>query len=147
MKQAAMPIILRLLVFVGLLGLQSIPARAGEDACPETAQQYWQKFRASVHQSNLIAITDVSYFPFVIHGTLDDSEKRSVDREEFIKIFPALLEADPGLSPAATTMKSLVETTLRLTPSHCKANQFRVGDWVFHLTSEGWRFVEAYIDN
>jgi len=148
MKLPAMSVTLaRLLMPIVLFGLQSLPARA--DACPDTAQQYWRAFRTSVLQGDLTAITNASRFPFVVFsGILDsDREEKSIDREEFVKLFPAWLEADPGLSPTAATMKSLVEATVRLTPLQCStATQFRVGDWVFRPASEGWRFVEVYTD-
>jgi len=148
MKQSTVSAILvRLFVLIGLFGLLSLPAKADENACPEDAQQYWKTFRISALQINRMEVANASRFPFVIHGTLDDSEKRNVGREEFVKLLPTLLKADPGLSPKITTMKSLIKDTTRLAPTHCKPNQFRVGDWVFHLTPEGWRFVEAYIEN
>ncbi len=150
MKQQALSVVLsRRFVFIVLLGLQSLSAMAGGNACPETAQQYWKDFRISVLRGNLTAIANASRFPFVISGTLDESAKRRVDRKEFGRFFPALLKADPGLSPTPTTMRSLVKTTTRLPPSFCNSygNQFRVGAWVFELTSERWRFVEGFVDD
>lgn len=150
MKQSAVSgVLVRQLVFILLLGLQSLSATANANPCPETAQQYWKQFRISVLRGNLTAIINASRFPFVIRETLDESAKRHIDRRKFIRLFPALLKADPGLSPTPTTMKSLVKATTRLSPSFCNSygNQVRVGAWVFELTSEGWRFVEGFIDD
>ncbi|MBL8247736.1 MAG: hypothetical protein JNK95_05140 [Candidatus Competibacter sp.] len=149
MKQQAVSVVLiRRFVFIVLLGLQSLSAMASVNACPEAAQEYWKAFRISVLRGNLTAIINATRFPFVISGTLDESKKKHIDRKEFGRFFPALLKADPGLSPTPTTMKSLVKTTTRLPPLFCNSygNQFRVGAWVFELTSEGWRFVEGFVD-
>jgi hypothetical protein len=126
--------------------ITSVSAVAG--TCPDHAQRYWQTFRAAALGSNLTAIVDLSYFPFETRGTLDDSPKRQINRQDFIKLFPQLLKTDPGLSPTPTTMKSLLKTSPRLSSSFCNldANQFRVGTWVFELKPEGWRFIQAFVD-
>lgn len=150
MKQPAVSVdLVKQLVFILLLGLQSLSATADARACPDTAQRYWEAFRISVLRGDLTAIANASRFPFAISGTLDESETRHIDRKEFIRLFPALLKADPGLSPTPTTMKSLLKATIRLSPSLCNSygNQLRVGAWVFELTPEGWRFVQGFVDN
>lgn len=150
MKQPAVSVVLvRRLVFIVFLGLQSLSATAYANACPETAQQYWKVFRISVLRGDLPAIANASRFPFAISGTLDESEERHIERKEFIRLFPALLKADPGLSPTPTTMKSLLKATTRLSPSFCNSygNQLRVGAWVFELTPEGWRFIQGFVDD
>jgi len=149
MKHPAVSVILvRLFVFV-LLGLQSISARADENTCPKTAQQFWDTFRISILEKNMTAITNATHFPFVVFsGELDfDRKKKTINRKEFIRIFPALLKIDPGESPSAPTMESLIKTTTLLAPVSCisSGTQFGVGGWVFHLTSEGWRFTTVYV--
>jgi hypothetical protein len=121
----------------------------GGKSCIDSAQQYWKAFRIAAIRSNLSAVANMSQFPFELRGTLDESNKRQVLYKEFIRLFPTLLKTDPGLSPTPTTMKSLLTTTTRLLPSFCNSygNQFRVGTWVFQLTPEGWRFVQAFIDD
>ena len=148
MKQPVVSVdLVKQLVFVLLLGLQSLAAAADAKACPDTAKRYWEEFRASVLRGDVTAIANASHFPFEIRG-LDDSEQRHVDRKEFVRLFPALLKQDPGLSPTLTTMKSMVKVSTRLSPSFCDSygKEFRVGDWVFHLTPDGWRFVQAFVD-
>jgi hypothetical protein len=153
MKRPALSMIpVRLLALLVLFGLPSLPVRADEAACPETAQQYWNSFRVSVLQGDPTTIANASRFPFTIfRGNLDADRKTiRINPQAFIRIFPALLQADPGLSPTAITMKSLIETTTRLPPSHCcnsDGTRFRVGDWGFHLTPEGWRFAEVHVDD
>lgn len=148
-QQAVSVVMIKCFVFILLLGLQPLSAMASVNACPETAQEYWKAFRISVLRGNLTAIINATRFPFVISGTLDEGEKKHVERKEFGSFFPALLKADPGLSPTPTTMKSLVKSTTHLPPSFCNSygNQFRVGAWAFELTSEGWRFVESFFDD
>ena len=138
-----------LCVLLMATGFYTTAASETSVSCPNSAQQYWEKFRGDVLGHNLPMITNQSQFPFELRGLLDESEKKQINRNDFIKVFPKLLSTDPGLSPTATTMKSLVITTSRLSPSFCNAygNQFRVGTWVFELKPEGWRFVQAFIDD
>lgn len=141
--------IVKLFVFVVLLGGHIDSATAAETVCTDSAQQYWKAFRQAVLQGKLSVVADLSRFPFELGGTLDNSERRHVLRKEFIRLFPSYLKADPGLSPAPTTMKSLLKVTAYLSPSFCNSygNQFRVGTWVFELTPQGWRFVQAFVDD
>lgn len=87
-------------------------------------------------------------FPFVVNAVLDESEAQHIARKDFPGVFPKLLEADPGTSPAPTTMKSFLSTTPRFSRSFCNThgNQFRVGAWVFELTPQGCVFVQAFVD-
>lgn len=136
------------LVLLVLLGLHTLSAMSVESSCSKSAQQYWKTFRNAILQNDQTSIANLSHFPFEVRGILDESNKRKILRDELLKLVPALLEADPGMSPTPTTMKLLLDTTTCLSPSCCNAygNQFRVGTWVFELTSEGWRFVQAFVD-
>lgn len=148
MKQRGVSILVSLFAFFVLLGLHSLSATGAACNCTDSAQQYWMAFRIAALRGNLQAVANMSRFPFELRGTLDESDTRQVLRDEFISHFPALLNTDPGLSPAQATMKSLIEATTLLSPSSCNSygNQFRVGTWVFELTPEGWRFVQAFVD-
>lgn len=126
----------------------SIVAVASGAQCPETAQQYWTAFRTAALRGDRPAIADMSRFPFAVNGMLDESAKRRLGRKQFIAAYPALLKTDPGLSATPTTMKALLDDSPKLSPAFCNpaGNQFRVGTWVFELTPQGWRFVQAFVD-
>ena len=117
-------------------------------ACPDNAQQYWTAFRAAALRGDAHAVSNTTRFPFVVNAVLDESEAQHIARKDFPGVFPKLLEADPGTSPTPTTMKSFLSATPRLSHSFCNThgNQFRVGAWVFELTSHGWLFVQAFVD-
>lgn len=148
MKHRAVAIFVSQFMFLVLVGLYPLSARPAEMSCSESAQQYWKTFRIAVLQDDLSTIANLSRFPFEVRGILDESAKRKILREEFLRLFPLLLGTDPGMSATPTTMKSFLNTTRYLSPSFCNTygNQFRIGAWVFQLTSEGWRFVQASVD-
>ena len=148
MKQRAVSIIVSQFMFLALFGLYTLSAMSVETSCSNSAQRYWKAFRIAVLQNDMSTLTKLSRFPFEIRGTLDESDKRQVLRQEFLRLFPALLETDIGLSATPTTIKSFLKTTTRLSPSFCNTygNQFHVGVWVFELTPDGWRFVQAFVD-
>lgn len=134
-----------------LLGLSvlSISTTALAGPCPETAQRYWDTFRRSVVNGDPQAVADASRFPFLVNGTLDDSNIRRVQRKTFIRLLPSLLRTDPGLTAEPSTMKALIQATEQLSPTFCNArgNQMRVGSWVFEQTPQGWRFVQGFLDD
>lgn len=149
MKHRTAVLLVSQLMCVVLLGLWSFSATAAASSCSDNAQAYWKMFRINALQGKSAKVANATRFPFAINGTLDEGEKRLIDREEFIRILPALLKTDPGLSPASTTMKSMLMSTMRLSQSFCNSygNQLHVGAWVFELTTEGWRFVQAFVDD
>jgi hypothetical protein len=132
-----------------LLSLPSAHATESANTCPDSAQQYWKTFRVVALKGNPRLVADLSRFPFKLRGTLDDSVARELTREDFVRLFPTFLKTDPGLTPTATTMRAFVKATTKLSPAFCNAsgNQIRVGAWVFELGSEGWRFVQAFVED
>jgi len=139
----------RLIVFATALAMPVRSAAQRSAACPDAAQQYWEHFRSAALGSDVQLVANNTRFPFKVGGTLDSSPRKELSRQAFIRLFPRLLKTDPGLSPTPTTMRALVSETKRLPPASCNAsgNQIRVGTWVFELKSEGWRFVEAFVDD
>ena len=135
--------------FITLLGMHAAHTAESPNTCTESAQRYWKTFRVAALKSNTHLVADLSRFPFKLRGTLDDSEARELSREDFIKFFPILLKTDPGLTPTPTTMKAFVKTNTKLSQSFCNAsgNQIRVGTWVFELGPDGWRFVQAFVED
>jgi hypothetical protein len=125
------------------------PAIAAEKSCPDSAQKYWKHFRNAVLQQDMAEVTRLSRFPFEIGGTLDSSETKKVNPEEFTLLFATLLKTDPGLSPEPGTMESMTNKASNLPPSSCNGygNQFRIGTWIFELTPGGWLFVKSFIED
>jgi hypothetical protein len=126
----------------------SLGACAEPPACPASAQAFWSWFRSSALSRKTAAMADAARFPFVVRGQLDSSGQRELTREQFVALVPALLAADPGTSATPTTMEALVASTKTLPAPACsgEGRQFRVGVWSFALTSAGWRFQTAYLD-
>ena len=126
------------------------PAAAAHTAgpCTEAAQTYWKTFRQAVQRNDAVRLADLAAFPFDIKPTLDSTETRQVAREEFIRLVPGLLKTNPGLTANPTSMQRFTQTHRRLSASFCNAqgNQVRVGAWLFQLKPQGWRFVQAVVD-
>lgn len=131
-------------VFILLLAVGDAAAQ-----CPEGARAFWQSFREDALSGDPVRIAARTRFPFQLRGTLDASGSRKVEPTDFPKIVPKLLEADPGLAPTPSTMRKLAAATVTPAAESCNASgtQLRVGSWVFALTDQGWRFVQAYVDD
>ena len=116
--------------------------------CPANAQDYWAAFRTSTLNNQPAAIADLTRFPFTVTGVID-AGSREMNRAEFMSRWPALLIEDPGMTPQSSTMEAFVRATPTLRPSFCNGsgNQLRVGLWVFQLGTEGWRFVQAFVED
>ena len=117
--------------------------------CPEGARAFWQAFREDALSGDPARIAARTRFPFQLRGTLDASGTRKVEPRDFPKVVPKLLEADPGLAPTPSTMRKLAAATITPAAESCNASgtHLRVGSWVFALTDQGWRFVQAYVDD
>ena len=124
-----------------------------KNPCPESAQQYWKTFRSAVLKNDPNAVADMTHFPFLLSiGSLDHNRKDIyLSRKEFIALFPRLLPTEQGVTETITTMKEYVKAASMIPkPSKsCAADggQFGVGNWIFWLKPEGWRFVQAGVDD
>lgn len=143
--------IIQLLLTALLINLYSMTGNAADEACTNSAQQYWAKFRGAVLESNVEAVANLTRFPFMVSsGMLDDERKnKSISRQEFIALYPQLLISDPGIKLTPTTMWDLINENKQLTPAFCTSGggQFRVGDWVFRLKDNKWKFQQVYYVN
>lgn len=144
---------LRKIITQGILIISIILSVTGpgsaENICPDSAQQYWKKFRQAVLQSNSPELTSMVQFPLEVRGSLDDSKSRKIIKDRFNKILSELLATDPGLSVEPTTMGKYIQGVETLPVSSCnkRGNQFRVGSCVFELNNNQWYLVLAFIDN
>lgn len=121
---------------------------ATSSSCDGSAQSYWSKFRSAVLSEGVDSIVDMTLFPFELRGTLDNSEKRKLSRSEFKKLFPTLINSDPGTTAEPSTMGELIDETKRIPARSCaqSGNQFSIGTWLFKKDSGGWRFVQAILE-
>lgn len=136
------------LVALILLGPISVQASAAEAQCPASALSFWKSFRQVVLKGDKQKVARYAIFPFEIRGVLDGTEKRKVNRDQFLKSYDVLTTADPGLSAEPSTMVALIKSTPNLPHAACSeaGNEFRVGTWAFEFMPQGWRFVRAYVD-
>lgn len=113
------------------------------------AQQYWEHFRAAALGGRPTDVANLTSFPFTLKKTLDGTPAERYARVDFLKAWPRLLRSDPGVAATPTTMKALVQGNSQLSTKQCRDgdHQFRVGNWVFQPTPDGWRFVQAYLDD
>lgn len=124
-------------------------ATAAKASCPDSARTYWTAFRHTALNRGAAQLADMSRFPFIVKGTLDDSPARRIARKEFVALLPRLLRTDPGLQPTPSTMKALLRTRAALPDAACSADgkRFRVGEWLFESDVGGWRFVQAFVED
>jgi len=148
MKPRRIPLAIGAFVLAMIAWTYPTSRSQAEATCPDSAQQFWQKFRQEAIRGNVRKIVGWTRFPFDVKSTLDDDKRKQVGRDAFVELFPRLLAADPGLGPTPSTMKSLVGAAARLSPAFCSASrmQFRVGDWVFEAAGQEWQFVRAFLD-
>jgi len=139
----------RSIIALFLLGAFSGQVTAAKAQCPESAYKFWKSFRQTVLRGDKQKVADYVHFPFEIRGALDSSERRKMNREEFVTKFTKLTTTDPGLSAEPSTMINLVQSTPRLAPGSCSqaGDEFRVGAWGFELNPQGWHFVRAYLEH
>lgn len=132
-----------------LVGTLSWQTTAAEAQCPESAHKFWKSFRQVVVNGEKNKVVKFVKFPFEIRGTVDTSDKRKVNRQEFLTTFQLLTTTDPGLAPQRSTMANFIKSTPKLGVNSCSpsGDEFTVGTWDFVLTANGWRFVRAYIED
>lgn len=135
-------------VLLAILAACQEQVTAEKNPCPESAQQFWKTFRSAILKNDIQAIADITQFPFQLSvGSLDFNRKEILlNRKKFIAIFPKLLPVDPGISEAHKTMKGYAEAMSSIPSKSCMSDGalFRIGDWVYELKPEGWRFVQAF---
>lgn len=147
--------IVGLLLFAATLMACSDPAPAvKKNACPDSAQVFWKKFRTAVMSNDLNAVAGMTHFPLEVQNDMDSNNKKTVSQKDFAQRFPQLLNIeeldDPSQQSATTTtllsMKKVVKATAELPASACsgQGRQFNVGNWTFLLNPAGWRFVIAH---
>ena len=81
MKHRTAVLLVSQLMCVVLFGLWSFSATAAASSCPDNAQAYWKMFRIDALQGKSAKVANATRFPFAINGTLDEGEKRLIDRE------------------------------------------------------------------
>ena len=150
--QVIVPLIISsMLMLAACTESESTPVSASTESkvCPESAQQFWKKFRAAVLKDDMNALADMTQFPLEVGGDMDNNPKKFVYRKNFNKHFSYLLsldmhgnEYDPNPKPIPATMKdfakAVTDVSLLCRPSN---RQLNVGTWTFLSKPDGWRLM------
>ena len=117
--------------------------------CPESAQQFWKKFRSAVLKEDMNALADMTQFPLEVGGDMDNNPKKFVYRKNFNKHFTQLLSYELNsdylpITPRPASMKELARAVTE--PPSCgkRGDYFYLGTFVFLLNPEGWRLVKVH---
>lgn len=123
----------------------SVPAATAQE--PDTNRNiFWSRFREAVLQSDTAALFKLTDRPFSTRGPMDGMPWIARDSAAFVAVLDSLLQADPGLTPAPSTMRELVRSTTALDGKvQSTPDEFRVGEFVFIRGARGWRFAKAYL--
>lgn len=136
-----------MVVFALLLGIVSAACDQSQpQAVPGDFQAYWNEFRTESLSMRARKVADMTQFPFITRGELDEDPEVPRDRKWFERMYPAVLQADPGLKPEPETMMQFIYRTPRITEQqHAPGSDFaRVGAFEFAKVGGVWKFVRAY---
>lgn len=119
------------------------------NSCPDSAQQFWTKFRAAVLQDDFDAVAAMTFFPLEVKGDADDNPTKFIYRKNFNKHFTTLLSHEldgdhESIRPRPASMKELVRAVTKLSKCGGNGSQFSLGSLGFLLKPEGWRFDIVY---
>lgn len=131
--------------------LSTLTACTDANSCPDSAQQFWTKFRAAVLKDDFEALAAMTHFPLEVIGDADDRPTKFIYRKNFKKHFSYLLnlnlgrnEYEPNPKPNPATMKEFARAVTK--PPRCRedGDYFRMGKMMFHLRPEGWHLEIFY---
>ena len=139
----------KLLICLFLISLGFAPAACNQrQPQPEQDdfQSYWNTFRTESLSMRARKVADMTQFPFITRGEMDEDPEVTGDRKWFERMYPAVLQADPGLKPEPETMMQFIYRTPRITErEHAPGSDFaRVGAFEFVKVGGVWKFVRAY---
>lgn len=115
--------------------------------CPESAQQFWTKFRAAVLKDDFDALASMTHFPLEVRS--DYGAQKFIYRKNFNKHFATLLSYELGgdyesIRPRPASMKELVRAVTKLSECGGNGSKFSLVSLAFRLKPEGWRFDTFY---
>lgn len=131
--------------------LSTLTACTDANSCPDSAQQFWTKFRVAVLKDDFDTLAGMTHFPLEVRGDADNNPTKFIYRKNFNKHFSYLLNLDlgrneyePNPKPIPATMKEFARVVTRLPGCNEDGDYFRMGKMVFLLKPEGWRFIAFY---
>lgn len=129
--------------------LSTLTACTDANSCPDSAQQFWTKFRAAVLKDDFDALAAMTHFPLEVSGDADNSPKKFVYRKNFNKHLTTFLSYEltsnpESLRPKPASMKELVRVVTKLTDCREDGDYAYLGRLVFLLKPEGWRLIAVY---
>lgn len=117
------------------------------NSCPDSAQQFWTKFRAAVLKDDFDAVAAMTHFPLVVRS--DYGAQKFIYRKNFNKHFTTLLSYElnsnyGSIRPRPASTKELVRAVTKLPECGKDGDDFDLGRIWFFLNPEGWRLMEFH---
>lgn len=106
---------------------------------------FWATFQAAIASGDAARVAALTAFPFTTRGPLGGDAPRSFDEAAFRTALPRILSVDAGLSATATPMQAHVVGT-PVDGVRVRADEARLGAYLFKKTPSGWRFAHAFVD-
>jgi hypothetical protein len=125
-------------------GATPTPSDAREKS--EPFEIFWSAFRRAMLDEDLETLAQLTRFPISARGTLDDDAIRPVSRRKLGTLVRTLMKQPVAAPGKPQTHKQYLQAQ-ELPPSDAlesSGDHARVGDLVFDLEGNGWRWTEAY---
>ena len=109
---------------------------------------FWRAFRHAALQRDLDALAQLSHLPISARGSLDDDPVRTTPRSKLQPLLLTLLNQPVATRGEPQTHEQYLQAH-DVPPADAVENSgkyARVGDIVFELRPNGWRWTEAYSD-
>gem|GEM_PF-3574582 len=107
---------------------------------------FWRAFRRAMLDEDLETLAQLTRFPISARGTLDDVPIRRVSRRKLGTLVRTLMKQPVAAPGEPQTHKQYLQAQ-ELPPSDALESSLdhaRIGDLVFDLGANGWRWTEAY---
>lgn len=114
------------------------------NSCPDSAQQFWTKFRAAVLKDDFDALAAMTRFPLEVRS--DYGAQKFIYRKNFNKHFTTLLSYElnsnyGSIRPRPASRKELARAVTKLPECGEDGDYFYLGRMVFLLNPEGWQLM------
>ncbi len=111
--------------------------------------QFYEVFSKAVESDDWRYVSNLTEFPFTFRGQLDFEGEIQVNKQEFIRIFPHLLELEAIISIAGesfqTTYRGLIMTPISF-PESGDVKEINFHDFIFKKNNGKWKLSTIYMD-
>jgi hypothetical protein len=116
-------------------------------ACPRSIadpdlNRVWIAFRNAALQQDWSKLEEITNFPLIVRGELDQDPIFRIDRSKFPTIFERFLK-EGVFSPNEQLQVIRNTTTIKVDAN--SRDRCRIGDMVFKRTAKGWRLYTLYM--